>query len=181
MRAKTSRRRAAGRSRATRKGKGAATRRAPAGRRRARPKTNEDYVMETARLFAALDPNLMAANLDSANDARRGRGRPLACPPLMIGALGVMRVRPGMTFRFLAGVGRAMCPWADTLRHTTLERRIVRIDLSAISSAAGGSRVGPRECGVDVVAEAGCKGGRSKMGRVRGRRGCTSLLANVPV
>ena len=123
----------------------------------------------------------MAANLDSANDARRGRGRPLACPPLMIGALGVMRVRPGMTFRFLAGVCRAMCPWADTLRHTALERRIARIDLSAISSAAGGSRIGPRECGVDVVAEAGCKGGRSKMGRVRGRRGCTSLLANVPV
>ena len=181
MRAKISRRRAAGRSRTTRKGKGTATRRAPAGRRRARPKTNEDYVMETARLFAALDPNLMAADLDSANDARRGRGRPLACPPLMIGALGVMRMRQGMTFRFLAGVGRAMCPWADTLRHTTLERRIVRIDLSAISSAAGGSRVGPRECGVDVVAEAGCKGGRSKMGRVRGRRGCTSLLANVPV
>ena len=161
MRAKSARRRAAVKGKPTR----AARRRAAvkgkpkrAARRRSRPKTDEEYVMEAARLFAAMSPDLLAADLDAANAARSGRGWPLEYPPLMIAALAVMRTRPGMTLRFLAGVGRAMCPWAGTLHHTTLERRFEAMSLSGISRVAHGSGITLRDAGWGVGVEA-CDGG----------------------
>lgn len=114
--------------------------------------------MESARLFAAMNPDLLAADLDAANAERSGRGRPLEYPPLMIAALAVMRTRPGMTFRFLTGVGRALCPWAKTLHHTTLERRFESMGLSGISRVSHGSGITLREVGRGVEVEA-CDGG----------------------
>lgn len=121
---KRARRRSRGRGMAVRKGTGKAghARRARGGRRRSRPKTDEERTMGAARLVSAMNPNPLRADPGAASAARHGRGKPPRHPPPMVAFLAVLYARPGTTFRFLAG--RALCPWAETLYHTTPGRRI---------------------------------------------------------
>lgn len=130
--------------------------------------------MEAARLSAAMNPDLLAADLDAAIAERGGRGRPPGYPPLTVATLAVMRARLGMTFRFLAGVGRAMCPWAETLHHTTPGRRFEAMALSGISRVAHGSGIKLRGVGQGIEVEA-CGGGHI----VRRAGGAEGVLVTV--